>query len=446
MNLKTKNKTFSNSVWQISQMALRMILGFTIGSYIARSLGPESFGLYSALIAFILIINSLSTLGLQSIVIREFVENKNKSNLFKTTFLLRLAGGLFSCVLAIIISKLIDQSLNLLVFLIPILIVQVGDIWHYYFQSQKAINKSSLSGILAILIASCLQIFALTQGATLEIFLAIVSVEYILVGLFHFVQISLDKDHPLKGGQFDLKLAKRLLKESWPIIISGTALLAHQRIDLALLELLSSPQETGYYAASSRITNLSLSLPPLLLATLYPMFIEFNLKSADFFERRYTSTIRSLSFFSTLAAIFLIVLGPFMINLLYGEAYKESYESLVYLSMAIIPATLHIVLDQLPFLFKKPFSTVRAQLLILLINIGLGFVFIPVHGAAGAALATLFSLSISFLILILLDPLYKKYLASFFNGLFLWISFENKKLHNPFFIFQSRFNDSNYRS
>jgi len=55
-----------------------MVVGLFVGVWVARYLGPDSFGLLSYAMAFVGLFVSISTLGLDGIVIRELVKDESK--------------------------------------------------------------------------------------------------------------------------------------------------------------------------------------------------------------------------------------------------------------------------------------------------------------------------------------------------------------------------------
>ena len=70
-------KYFKNTSWLFAEKIIRMMVGLFIGIWVARYLGPEQFGLFSYAVSFVGLFTAISTLGLDTIVVRELVKNES---------------------------------------------------------------------------------------------------------------------------------------------------------------------------------------------------------------------------------------------------------------------------------------------------------------------------------------------------------------------------------
>jgi O-antigen/teichoic acid export membrane protein len=93
--IEPKNNYLSNSLWMLLEKSSRIISGILVGVLVARYLGPAQYGLINYALSVISIFTILSTLGLDSIVVRELITRKDKKNeILGTTFFMRLGGAL----------------------------------------------------------------------------------------------------------------------------------------------------------------------------------------------------------------------------------------------------------------------------------------------------------------------------------------------------------------
>ena len=93
---ETKKIISVNISWLLIQNAIKLIFGLTINLYLAKYLGPESFGIYSYAISVLIVLLLFTNLGIDPILIRELVDNKiNKASLLGSSFVLKLFGGIF---------------------------------------------------------------------------------------------------------------------------------------------------------------------------------------------------------------------------------------------------------------------------------------------------------------------------------------------------------------
>jgi len=79
-----------NFGWLFLDKGIRAILGLLVGAWVARYLGPNQFGELSYYLALIAIFQSITTLGMDGIVVREIAKAPaNTSAILGTVFLLR---------------------------------------------------------------------------------------------------------------------------------------------------------------------------------------------------------------------------------------------------------------------------------------------------------------------------------------------------------------------
>ena len=80
-----------NISWLLIDKMLRMVVSIFLGTWIARYLGPEKFGIFNYAVAFVGLFGSLASLGLDEIVIRDIVKYpQDKDRLINTTLALRV--------------------------------------------------------------------------------------------------------------------------------------------------------------------------------------------------------------------------------------------------------------------------------------------------------------------------------------------------------------------
>lgn len=137
----------ANAAWLFAEKIFRMAIGFTVGIYIARQLGPAQYGLLNYAISFVGIFSVIAGLGLDSIVIRELVKYPEKRNkILGSTFVMKLAGFILMLAgigIALYFSSN-DHSTNLIILVIAAgYLFQIFQTIDFYFQSQVLSNRQS---------------------------------------------------------------------------------------------------------------------------------------------------------------------------------------------------------------------------------------------------------------------------------------------------------------
>ncbi|MGC9070393.1 MAG: oligosaccharide flippase family protein, partial [Elusimicrobiales bacterium] len=98
-------KYAKNTGWLFFDQLVRMIVGFFVGVWVARYLGPEKYGIFSYALAFVAIFQGIAKLGLDGIVVRELVKYPEKRDeLLGTSFWLKFIGGVITFSIILIIA------------------------------------------------------------------------------------------------------------------------------------------------------------------------------------------------------------------------------------------------------------------------------------------------------------------------------------------------------
>lgn len=90
-DVNIKKKFLSNTGWQMAQQIYSMILSLIIGAVSARYLGPSNYGLLNYGATLIMITGSITSLGLDEIIMNALVVHKDKRGVYiGTALILRL--------------------------------------------------------------------------------------------------------------------------------------------------------------------------------------------------------------------------------------------------------------------------------------------------------------------------------------------------------------------
>ena len=162
---------FKNSAWMISEQMLRMIAGVFVGVWVARYLGPEQFGIFSYVAAFTALFASIAKLGLDSIVVRELVNQPDKQDVYLgTAFWMKVLGAItvISLIALVLPWTSNDSTTSLYIFIIASgLFFQSFEIVDFYFQSQVLAKYISICKVIQLLFSSCIKIYLVLTGAEL---------------------------------------------------------------------------------------------------------------------------------------------------------------------------------------------------------------------------------------------------------------------------------------
>jgi O-antigen/teichoic acid export membrane protein len=386
-------KALANTGWLFSDNILRMVLGFFIGVWIARYLGPERYGMLSYALAFVTLFLPLVTLGLDEIAVRNIIRDPScKDEVLGTAFLLKLAGGLVSlgAATAVVFALRPDDTVSH--WLVPILaagnLFQSFNVIEIWFNSQLQSKYAVLARNAAFLACSALKIALLLSGSSLTAFAAVSALE---TGIG---AAGLVAGYRLRGGRFrawraTLVKARELLRDSWPLIISFISINIYQRIDQVMLQEMVGSREVGIYAVAVRLVDVWVFIPMAIYWSVSPSIVEARKVSDQLFYQRLQKFYNLVVFLAYAIAIPTTLIAQPLIDTVFGAAYSRAGLMLAGLIWVNVFASLEVA--RCAFLTTMNWNRLYFVTVFTgcLLNIALCYLLIPRYGAMGAVIASL---------------------------------------------------------
>ena len=398
-NHKGLKRYLKNTSWMLIERLLRIIAGLFVGIWVARYLGPEQFGLLSYILAFVGIFGGIAKLGLDTIVVRELVNNPQNSDIYiGTSFWLKVIGTIIVlCLLAFILPFTSnDSTTNLFILIIGIgLIFQSFEIVEFYFQSQVLAKFVSICKITQLLICSIIRINLVLMESELQYFVYLTIFEAFILGLCYFLAYKHKNGYLLPINKFSLLIASKLLKDSWPLIFSAIVIMIYMRIDQVMIKEMLGSYEVGIYSASVRLTEIFYFIPFIITSSLYPAILKAKQKSKELYNKRLQWLYTMLIWLAILISVIMMIGSELLVDLLFGDDFKDVAKVL----------SIHIWASIFVFIGTASgnwYVTENLQTLVMInssvgatVNLILNLILIPEFGILGAAYATLISQSVA---------------------------------------------------
>jgi O-antigen/teichoic acid export membrane protein len=381
-----------------AEQILRIVAGLLVGIWVARYLGPAQFGIFSYVIAFTALFGSIAKLGLDSIVVRDLVREPNQRDLcLGTAFWLKLIGALaMLAVMAIAVQQTSnDITTNLYIF-----IIAAGTIFHsfdvvdFYFQSKTRSKSVSICKFTQVVISSLLKIYLIFTGADLLWFVLVSLLDQVTLAVSLYIAYRYQKLGSFYR-HFDLTTAKKLLRDTWPLLISGFFIMIYMRIDLIMIKEMLGEKEAGLYSAATRISEMFYFIPMLLTNSLFPSIVNSKKVSEDLYYARLQRLYTLMVWAAMAIALPMTLLSGWLLTILFGEAYRDAGPVLsvhiwagvfVFLGVA---SSKWLITEGL-----QKYSAINA-LIGAVANVLLNLLLIPKYGICGAAISTVLSQSIA---------------------------------------------------
>ncbi|MFL5605886.1 MAG: flippase [Gemmatimonadaceae bacterium] len=397
--------TLANGGWLLSQQLLRMGVGLVLGVWIARYLGPLQYGELNYSVAFVALFSGLSTLGLTAIVIRDLVlRPEQREQIMIATLLLRTAGAACGVLVILVVAYLTQSGDTLMLSLIAIAawgtIFQSFDAIDFWFQSQLQAKYSVYAKSAAFLIVSAGKVVLLLVGAPLIAFGWMGLIEFVLAAIGLYIAYRA-RGHTISLSAFQWPVAKNLVWRSFPLFLSGVAIIIYVRLDVVMLGQLVGQREAGIYSAATKLSEAWYFLPTIIVASVAPAILRMREVDSELYLKRLRSLYFMLSWLAIAVALPFSLLAPWVVDALYGPAFKDAGPVLAIHLWASVAVFLGIASGQHLLAEDLQAISFYRTLVGLVSNVLMNLVLIPRYGAIGAAIATVVSYSASTLSLAL---------------------------------------------
>jgi O-antigen/teichoic acid export membrane protein len=363
-------------------------------------LGPANFGLLSYAGSFVGLFAGIATLGLDGIVVRELVKDeKKRDELLGTTFVLKIIGTILVIGMLAIATRFTnnDNFTNLLIFIIVIgtifqsgVIFQSFNVINLYFQSivlsKYSVFAKTASGILVALIKLVL-IYCKKE----LIFFAIVAFIGNIILATGFVIMYAKQKLSLFNWKIKLNLAKNLLKDSWPLMLSGIAISIYMQIDQVMIKNMLDAKAVGNYAVAVRLSEVWYFIPMAITSSVFPAIINAKKRSEKLYYERLQKLYDLMVWLALGIALPIMLLSNNIVNILFGIQYQQAAGVLQIYIWATVFVFLGVASSQ--YLLAENYTKISffRTLIGAIINIILNISFIPKYGINGAAIATVLS-------------------------------------------------------
>jgi O-antigen/teichoic acid export membrane protein len=367
-------------------------VGLFVGVYVARYLGPEQLGVLSFAMSFVALFGAFGRLGLDGIVVRNVVKNpETRDELLGTAFGLRIIGGLtlIGTVFFSIQFTDIEPRTKLLVMIIASgHLLQAFEVIDFYFQSQVLARLISFAGIVSLLFSSAIKLCLIWFEASLVWFAWIVVVEQGVKGIILCVAY-IAQHISLWQWRLSLSQAKKLLRDSWPLILSGLAIMVYMRIDQVMIKMMLNNEAVGIYSVAVNLSEAWYFIPMAISSSVFPAIINSKKQSDILYYQRLQKLYDMMVWLALAIALPTTFLSPWVIRVLYGDEFLQASGALsihiwagVFVFLGVASGKWLLTENLIKISFYRTFLGAAG-------NFILNLILIPIFHLNGAAIATL---------------------------------------------------------
>jgi O-antigen/teichoic acid export membrane protein len=366
-----------------------LIAGLLVSVILTRKLGPEGFGIYSAILVVPFIVVSFAQMGIRASSIY-YIGRKQYDQADIVAGILQILA--MTSVLGILITGasfflLNDESYsNLYIFLVLMLIpfrlamAYFGGI----FIGKEQIGRSNfinwfteLVHLFAVVLFVWLMEWQIA-GALLALLISHVLITFWAI-------FTLTREFKLRF-HFHPGIIRSLLSMGFMFALSFVIIQLNFRIDVLLLKQLSTMEEVGFYSLGVSIAEKLWQLPFAIGIVLMSRTV--NTEDQEAINATTGRLVRVSFIAGLIASIAMFVLSPYILPAIWGEKFQPSVLIIQYILPGILFISIYRVLSSRLAGIGKPQISIYVFLPALIINVLLNLWWIPLYGAFGAVLAT----------------------------------------------------------
>lgn len=386
-----KSRVAKNAGWLIAGRIVQMVLSFFVGLLTARYLGPSNYGLISYAGTYTTFFASLCTLGINSIIVKNFIDHPDEEGTtLCTAIILRAISSIVSLIAIMGISFIADKgeaTTQLIVLLCAIgMVFQIFDTFNYWFQAKLQSKFSAIATLVAYISVSFYRIVLLILKKDVEWFALASSIDYAVLACF--LAIAYKKNQGPKFG-FSWKKGKQLLAESYNFILSGLMVSIYGSTDRFMLKQMVGEESVGYYATALTLCNMWVFVLSAIIDSLTPPIMQAHNEDDAIYKKQNKRLYAIVFYISAVVSICFMIFGKIAIRVLYGEAYIGAAVPLSIITWYTAFSYLGVARNAWIVCEHKQRYLKYLYLGAAITNVAINAVLIPKWGASGAALASL---------------------------------------------------------
>jgi O-antigen/teichoic acid export membrane protein len=378
------------SLMRLSAYGIGTLATVASSAVVIRHLGLIDTGHFTTVTALVMIVATVSDLGLTGIAVREYTTGPRSDgrrflrNLLGIRMAIALSGlvvatlfGLLVGYPAVMVIGTVIAGAGMVVFVaqdgcsIPLQVsLRFGWVAGLQFAIQVGVAIEAV--LLAIAGAGLLPFFALQ----LPVVIPALVVTAIVGG--HDARLL-----PMVDTREWRRMVGRILPYSAAVVFS----VVYFQIAQVMVSLLSSPKQTGYFGVSFRVLAAFTLLPPLIVSTALPLLARAARDDAERFDYASRRLVETMMLAGCALALALFLGATFAIRVIAGSGYEQSVEVLRILAVALLGTFVIASRGYALLSLDRLRAMLVCNAIAFVVVLACGVPLISAYGAKGAAIA-----------------------------------------------------------
>jgi len=367
-------------------------LNFMLFAYIARVLGKDGLGVYSFVITYCLIFQSISTMGINLFIPRDVARDQTQANKYLIhTGLIEIAASSCFIILMLAIAYLMHHSNETMLLvviiafsLVPFSLSTVCESIFIAFQRAKYIAYVKIiEGLVRVLLSFAMLL--LGYGVR-ELIMIIAATSFIamICNIYFLIKYVITP-----RWELDANMWGYFIKTAIVFGLIDALSVIHLKIDIVMISVMKSMSDVGIYNAACRIIDIFLLVLGSLFIVLIPAISNLD---RDRLDRICHIALKYLLTIFLPIGFAISLLSGKLIIMIYGDQFVASINVLRIIVWLLIPLCFGGIFGRVLHASNNQKLDLWAVLSCTMFNIILNLLLIPKYSYIGASIASVSSL------------------------------------------------------
>lgn len=386
-----KNKTVHNAGWLIGGKIAQMMVNLIVGLLMARYLGPSNYGLISYAAAYIGFFAAFCTLGINSVLVKELIDNPDKEGeILGTALAMKGTSSVLSALVILCLVYIADKGDPVVMWVVGFscigMLFNIFDVFNYWFQSKLQSKVTAIVTLCAYMVTAGYKVYLMAASKSVIWFALSTSVDHICVAILLLWVYRKNEGQSL---EFNVDTGRKILSKSYHFILPSLMVSVYAQTDKIMLKQMISSEEIGYYATAVSLCSVWCFVLSAIIDSMYPEIAKAHKTDKKLFVRRNKQLYAMVFYISVFVSGVITLFGGFAVKIMYGQAYMPAvaplriitwYTAFSYLGVA---RNAWVVCEGRQKYLKYVYASAAVS------NVILNMIFIPLWGSSGAAVASL---------------------------------------------------------
>ena len=394
-----KGKTMSDIKWAFISTATASLAHFILRTIIGRELGSDGLGIYTLAFTVYLLGMQFAAFGIGSALtkyVAEFLEDRQTvdgyvSSGLTSSIVTGTAMGIVLFLFAPYLANSIfhtpemEGMIKLISICYPFIAIQKAVLGTLNgFRKMRHLAFLNIAQNVSVVLISVILVLSFDMGVMGAIMGLVVPT--VIIGLLSPILI---RDCIVFDSLWNKPALRATTAFGFYIVLGNSIGFLNTQIDNLFIGYYLSPSEVGIYATAVLFAQTLTLIPTAVQHVTAPMTAALHGKGdTDGVRQLFHSTLKKSLIISTISAIAIATAGPYIINIIFTDAFSSSYVPLLILLVGYAFSSTYGAVGATLSSIGKVKVSFRIHAICALFNIVLNTLLIPIFGIVGAALST----------------------------------------------------------